>query len=170
MQEAISAGHIDTICVGIQFPGCAQHEMLCIHPNILLPRQTDERPPWEDIDDALRGLLLQLHHLNFVLPPAKEGIAALLHPVILCPTTLPQQAPISLLAIDTNTCVESLSHCDRYRDTGSPACVCHRVPRSWYHPSPAGLAIRHVYRLFTLTLPRAQAYPHVQRGTSCNTH
>lgn len=73
MQEALTAGHVETICVGVQYPGCALHEMLCIHPTILLPQQTDTRPPWEEIDDALRGLLLQLQHLNFAMPPPQEG-------------------------------------------------------------------------------------------------
>eukprot|EP00892_Ulva_mutabilis_P004149 jgi/Ulvmu1/2105/UM125_0009.1 len=73
IKDALSAGHVETICVGLQCPGCALHEMLCIHPSILLPQQTDTRPPWEEIDDALRGLLLQLQHLNFAMPPPKEG-------------------------------------------------------------------------------------------------
>lgn len=72
MQEPLSCGHVQTVCLCVEMPGCAPHELLCIHPTVLLDKAATS-VPWEDVDGALRGFLLQMHSLQYAMPDAIEG-------------------------------------------------------------------------------------------------
>jgi hypothetical protein len=76
LQEPIACGHVQTVCLCIEMPGCAPHELLCIHPEVLLDANAAS-VPWEEVDGALRGFLLQMHSLQYAMPGAVEGM---LHP------------------------------------------------------------------------------------------
>lgn len=54
-------------------PGCAPHELLCIHPMVLLDKNANS-VPWEEVDGVLRGFLLQMHSLQYAMPAALEGV------------------------------------------------------------------------------------------------
>jgi hypothetical protein len=75
LQEPLSMGHVHTVCVCVELPGCAPHELLCIHPKVLLDKNVDS-VPWDKVDDALRSFLLQMHSLQFAMPEAIEGVQA----------------------------------------------------------------------------------------------
>lgn len=72
LQEPLSCGQVHTVCVCVEMPGCAPHELLCIHPSVLLGKNAIA-VPWEDVDGALRGFLLQMHNLQCAMPDAIKG-------------------------------------------------------------------------------------------------
>lgn len=75
------------MCLSVEMPGCAPHELLCIHPTVLLEKHANS-VPWDDVDGVLRGFLLQMHSLQYAMPEAVEGMPCLkVSRVIVCHST-----------------------------------------------------------------------------------
>ena len=76
VQEPLACGHVQTVCLAVEMPGCAPHELLCIHPTVLIEKHATS-VPWEGVDGVLRGFLLQMHSLQYAMPEALEGMPCL---------------------------------------------------------------------------------------------
>ena len=76
MQDALLAATLASVCVAIHAPGAPPHELLTIHPRLLLPANGsagNENVDWDAVSGALRGFLLKLHHAPAAMPPPSEG-------------------------------------------------------------------------------------------------